>query len=86
MQGVEVPHGDTGGWLDSASVYVDGVYVGVGTWFANFGDGSSGKLGQYGVLQPVNDLADAVSANEFPFAPPNESRAASHSRSCVTGA
>jgi hypothetical protein len=86
VQGVAVPHGDTGGSLDSGNVYVDDIYVGVGTWFANFTDVPGGTLGQYGVLQPVNDLAKSVSANEFSFPVPNESRAASYSEHCVTAA
>jgi hypothetical protein len=83
-QGVAVPHGDTGGSFDSGNVYVDDVYVGVGTWFANFTDVPGGTLGQYGVLQPVNDLAKTVSVNEFSFSAPNGSRAASYSEHCVT--
>jgi hypothetical protein len=84
VQGVAVPHGDTGGSLDSGNIYVDDVYVGVGTWFANFTDVPRRTLGQYGVLQPINELAKAVSVNEFSFAVPNESRAASYSEHCVT--
>ena len=86
VQGVGVPHGDTGGSLDSGNVYVDDIYVGVGTWFANFTDAPGGTLGQYGVLQPVNDLANAVSVNEFSFPVPNESRAARYSEHCITAA
>ena len=86
VQGVAVSHGDTGGSLDSGKVYVDDVYVGVGTWFANFTDVPGGTLGQYGVLQPANDLAKAVSVNEFSFPVPNESRAARYSEHCVAAA
>jgi len=84
VQGVRVPHGDTGGSVDSGKVYVDDVYVGVGTWWANFYDIAGGTLGQYGVLQPVNDLAKAVSVNEFSYPVPNEGKAASYSQHCVT--
>ena len=84
VQGVAVPHGDTGGSFDSGDVYVDDVYVGVGTWFANFGD-LHGELDRYTVLQPVNELAQAVSANQYDFPPPKEDGAARFSQRCVTG-
>ena len=51
LQGVAVPHGDAGASFDSGNVYVDDVYVGVGTWWANFIDMPGGNLGEYGVLQ-----------------------------------
>ena len=38
------------------------------------------------LLQPVNELAKAVSVNEFSFPVPNESRAASYSEHCATAA
>jgi len=85
VRGVGVPHGDTGASFDSGRVYVDSVYVGVGTWWANFFDIAGGELGQYGVLQPVNELAQAVSVNQFSYAPPKENKAARFSQHCVPG-
>jgi hypothetical protein len=85
LEGVQVPLGDTGASFDSGNVYVDDVSVGVGTWWANFFDMPGGKLGQYGVLQPVNDLAQAVSVDQFSHPPPKENKAARFSQHCVPG-
>jgi hypothetical protein len=85
VHAVAVAHGDTGGSFDSGDVYVDDVYVGVGTWFANFDDLTRGALTPQEVLQPVNALAQAVSVNQFPFSPPKENGAARFSQHCVTG-
>jgi hypothetical protein len=85
VQSVDVPYGDTGASFDSGNVYVDDVFVGVGTWIDHGGVGPDGDLGRYGVVQPVDDLAQAVAVNRYDFAPPKANRAARFSQHCVNG-
>ncbi len=74
--------------FDSGNVYVDDVFVGVGTWGANVGDfvGFRGwDRRQAYSMQPVNDLARAVSNGVGGLKPPTKHRAVTFSQHCVTG-
>src|SRR6185295_17448456 len=83
LQVVAIPHGDTGASFDSGRVYVDDVFVGVATLWANFRRHARRRPRAVRRAPPVNELAQAISVNRFPSMPPTDSKAARFSQHCV---
>ena len=75
-------------YYDSGKVYVDDVYVGVGTWGTNYMDSPGFRPGsqnrRWYSVRPVNALAKAISTDPFGLRSPNENKAARFSQHCVT--